>query len=96
MDWIISVGGYGSFFFEGSESEAEEMRKHKAVWEQGAGRKRLATDEEVRTKIIDDCKNHSGFNSTTKFICKCPKCELIERRLKINKLKLKNYESKNV
>ena len=38
--WVISVGGYGIFFFDGSEIEAEEMRKHKAVWEQGCGRKR--------------------------------------------------------
>jgi hypothetical protein len=38
--WLISVGGgYGSFVFEGSEDEAEEMRAHKANWEHAVARK---------------------------------------------------------
>lgn len=45
--WVISVAGYGSFLFEGSEKEAEEMRAHKARWERGIGRKRLATQAEI-------------------------------------------------
>lgn len=45
--WVISVAGYGTFFFEGSEKEAEEMRAHKARWERGVGRKRLATQAEI-------------------------------------------------
>ena len=40
--WIITVGGYGSFAFKGTEKEAEEMRAHKAEWEGGSGRKRKA------------------------------------------------------
>lgn len=45
--WVISVSGYGSYLFEGNEIEAEEMRKHKASWEQGVGRKRLADEDEL-------------------------------------------------
>ena len=37
--WIINVGGYGSFVFRGCEKDAEEMRTHKAQWEQGVGSK---------------------------------------------------------
>jgi hypothetical protein len=33
--WKIRVSGYGTFDFEGTEDEAEEMRAHKARWEQG-------------------------------------------------------------
>ena len=45
--WTIEVYGYGAFLFKGTEKEAEEMREHKAIWEGGAGRKRLATPEEI-------------------------------------------------
>lgn len=34
--WTIWVSGYGSFDFEGTKAEAEEMRAHKARWEGGA------------------------------------------------------------
>lgn len=45
--WVITVGGgYGTFFFRGTESEAEEMRRHKARWEGAVARKRPATAEE--------------------------------------------------
>ena len=45
---MITVGGgYGSFFFEGIEKEAEEMRRHKANWEHAIARKRPATQEEI-------------------------------------------------
>ena len=37
--WMIRVSGYGTFEFEGTEPEAEEMRGHKAQWEQGRGMK---------------------------------------------------------
>lgn len=73
--WVISVGGYGTFFFDGSEKKAEEMRKHKANWEQGIGRKRPATVVEVRTKTIDECKNHPLFKGPGNFLCKCDKCK---------------------
>ena len=87
MDWVIYVGGYDYFLFEGSESDAEEMRKHKANWEQGIGRKRLATEEEKTTGVIDRCHNHPNYHSKSRYFCKCSKCELIKRRYKINKLK---------
>lgn len=51
QNWIISVGGgYGSFLFKGSEQEAEEMRSHKANWEQASCTKRLATEEEIKAE----------------------------------------------
>jgi len=37
--WNIRIQGYGTFDFEGTEQEAEEMRKHKAKWEGGSGMK---------------------------------------------------------
>lgn len=46
--WMIYIGGgYGEFYFEGSEEEAEAMRRHKARWEQAVGRKRPATQNEI-------------------------------------------------
>jgi hypothetical protein len=50
--WLISVGGYGSFGFYGTEGEAEEMRAHKARWEQGAGKKERipATHPEAKSE----------------------------------------------
>ena len=52
---IISVGGYGSFAYRGTEAQAENMRAHKANWEQGCGRKRLATDSaEDRNMIVSE------------------------------------------
>ena len=50
--WAITVGaGYGTFFFRGTETEAEEMRRHKARWEQAIARKRLATPEEEKSNL---------------------------------------------
>jgi hypothetical protein len=54
--WIISVTGYGSFFFEGTIEEAEEMRAHKADWEGGRGTKRSATPEEIKIKDVIEKK----------------------------------------
>jgi hypothetical protein len=34
-NWKIRVQGYGTFDFEGTEEEAEEMRVHKGRWERG-------------------------------------------------------------
>jgi hypothetical protein len=44
--WVITVAGYGDFAFYGTEDESEEMRRHKARWEGGVGRKRLAADDD--------------------------------------------------
>ena len=41
--WLIKVLGYGSFVFNGTEEEAEEMRQHKARWERA-----VATKEEQK------------------------------------------------
>lgn len=46
-DWKIRINGYGTFDFNGTEAEAEEMRRHKAAWERGNGikwRADLATE----------------------------------------------------
>ena len=49
--WLIYISGYGTFFFDGTRKEAEEMRAHKANWEGGLGRKRYATQEEIKSGI---------------------------------------------
>jgi hypothetical protein len=52
--WLICVGGgYGCFIFDGTEDEAEEMRRHKANWEQAVARKRRASDIEECGKQLD-------------------------------------------
>jgi hypothetical protein len=52
--WLICVGGgYGCFVFEGTETEAEEMRRHKATWEQAVARKTRASDKEKIEKELD-------------------------------------------
>jgi len=73
--WVIKVGGgYGAFFFEGEEWEAEEMRKHKARWERAIANKRRADDAEINTGLIDSCNNHPGYNRKAKIHCECPNC----------------------
>jgi hypothetical protein len=48
--WIIIVGGSeGAFLFEGTEAEAEEMRKHKARQKQAVALKRPATIREIES-----------------------------------------------
>lgn len=57
--WAIRVSGYGSFLFSGTEAEAEEMRVHKARWEQGVARKRKATPSEIAAnKASDDVETY--------------------------------------
>jgi len=70
--WVIDVVGYGTFFYEGTEEEAEEMRKHKANWEAAIARKRLADKQEIETGEINYCKKHPGYEN--KFDCDCIKC----------------------
>ena len=38
-NWKIRVSGYGTFDFIGTDDEAEEMRRHKARWEQATAHK---------------------------------------------------------
>ena len=74
-EWVIVVGGYGAFLFEGTHAQAEEMRRHKASWEGGIGKLRIATDEEVVTRKPSACLNHPGFHN--KFVyadCDCSAC----------------------
>lgn len=52
--WLICVGAeYGCFVFEGTEAEAEEMRRHKATWEQAVARKTRASDAEKIERELD-------------------------------------------
>lgn len=93
--WIINVSGYGSFFFEGNEKEAEEMRQHKARWEHGIARKRFADEEEIKTKIINCCRNHVNYKSKFRFDCDCGKCEkfVFNKSLSNHNLKLKKAKT---
>lgn len=52
MKWKIRVQGYGTFDFEGSEHEAEEMRLHKARWEGGSAMKWRVEDQSEADKIM--------------------------------------------
>ena len=72
--WVIRVGGYGSFIFDGTEEEAEEMRCHKSNWEQAVARKRLADECERLTGQINQCANHPNYESKLRHFCDCPQC----------------------
>lgn len=92
MKWVITVaGGYGSFFFEGTEQEAEQRRIDKSRWEHAVAKKRLATSEEVSNNKIDDCWNHPNFNNNSRYKCDCDICvkrsNKLKRRRELYKLK---------
>jgi len=74
-EWVISVAGYGEYFFLGNEDDAERERSRKAMWEQSVGRKRLADEEEIKSRVINKCQNHPNFNTKTKYHCNCEKCK---------------------
>lgn len=57
--WVINVAHYGAFLFEGTEAQAEEMRAHKANWEQGIGHKRPASFSDFERP--SSCWNHRGY-----------------------------------
>lgn len=74
--WVILVGGYGAFLFDGTEAEAETMRCHKAQWEGGIGLKRPATLGEIANDEASECMNHDGFNNRGRYAdCPCGECE---------------------
>lgn len=74
-DWVIHVAGYGTFMFEGTHAQAEEMRAHKANWERGIGKLRPATNDEVVTRKPSECLNHPGFQNKFKYAdCECSAC----------------------
>lgn len=73
-NWVINVGGYGAFLFEGSESEAEDMRIHKARWEAAIAIKREADPIEIKTGAVNRCWNHQNFVHVGKgftYACDC-------------------------
>lgn len=77
-NWVILIGGYGAFLYEGNEEYAENMRAHKARWERGVGKKRPATDKEVAAGKPSQCWNHAGFNN--RFVyndCQCDDMECV-------------------
>jgi hypothetical protein len=81
-DWVIYVHGYGAFMFEGDETEAEKMRAHKANWEGGIGKKRLATDEEHRSRKPSECINHPGFKNRGVYAdCGCGACSAQQKEI---------------
>ena len=45
--WTITVHGWGTCYFLGTEAQAEEWRKHKANWERAVAKKRPSTPEEI-------------------------------------------------
>ncbi len=54
--WRIRVAGYGTFDFEGTEAEAEDMRRHKAQWERGIAHKwRTENPTEVDKIVAQMC-----------------------------------------
>ena len=73
--WVIHIAGYGDFLFVGTWAEAEVKRVHKSNYEQGVGRKRLATLTEIQTRVIDPCLNHPNYNNKNTYHCKCDNCK---------------------
>lgn len=53
IKWNIWIKGYGSFNFEGTEIEAEEMRQHKSRWERGVGIKWRVENQRPSDKLIE-------------------------------------------
>lgn len=74
--WVILIGGgYGAFLHAGTETEAEEMRAHKARWERAPGKKRLADPEEIAAGKASHCWNHPGFKNRFVYAdCDCGTC----------------------
>ncbi|MBP8788267.1 MAG: hypothetical protein KBH41_12525 [Azonexus sp.] len=74
MHWVIFVGGYGAFVFEGNEFKAEEMRKHKARSERAVALKRPADASEAAEGKASQCLNHTNFTHHKKgirYACDC-------------------------
>jgi hypothetical protein len=76
VQWVILVGGgYGAFFFEGTEAEAEEMRVHKAVWEAAIARRRRAGPRDYVEGATICCWNDKGFANRYRYAdCRCGSC----------------------
>lgn len=90
--WVIVVAGYGAFLFEGNEQEAEEMRRHKASWEQAVAQKRRATVEEAAGQDVSMCMNHPLFRRArldrlNRYWCECDRCrkgDVVNVYMKLN------------
>lgn len=58
--WVINMPSYGSFLFQGTRVEAEEMRAHKARWEGEVAHLRSASVSDVEGEP-SRCWNHRGY-----------------------------------
>lgn len=72
--WVINLPAYGAFLFNGTESEAEVVRAHKANWEGEIAHKRCASFTDFPNP--SRCFNHGGFVRARKFrfVCECGEC----------------------
>jgi len=57
LHWIIEVPAWGTLYAIGTEQEAEEWRAHKANWEHSIARKRIASEEEIKSHQFEDLNN---------------------------------------
>lgn len=74
--WVIAIGGgYGEYFFEGTEAEAEDERARKAKWEAAVGRKRLADADEIKEGKPSPCFKHPNYECR-RYYCDCPQCRV--------------------
>ena len=62
--WLIDVKSWGRMLFIGNEEEAEDMRRHKANWEQSVATKERLSLAMNNMIISDD----SGTTSLDNFI----------------------------
>lgn len=62
--WIITVAGWGSINYLGTEEEAEEYRCHKANWEQAVAKKVLF-QASIGELIVED---GSGSNTLRTYL----------------------------
>ena len=53
MKWKIRIAGYGTFDFNGTEAEAEDMRSRKSQWEKGSGIKWCVSDPTEVDKLTE-------------------------------------------
>ena len=75
--WVINLHDYGSFIFEGSEAEAEEMRVHKARWEGEIAHKRPASVSDYPQ--ASHCWNHRGYIQTRRLVSRGARGQPLKR-----------------
>jgi len=66
--WRIWVSGYGEFEFDGTEAEAENMRRHKGQWERGTAYKWRADlsrpSDRLTAQIVGAFKRGEGVQQS--------------------------------